>query len=155
MTIEITVNWCEDCSTVEMDQSITICKVCTVPLTPIGFVKKERPDIGGALKRGTCGCGKPAMLKGHDSRGRKRYRSDCSSCRHATRKYPVTHCELCGVKSTGKGTIERDHIDGNRSNNNPENLQSLCTDCHKKKTSKDIDNRVYKKLRESIDGKNG
>jgi hypothetical protein len=149
MTIEITVNWCEDCSIIEMDQSIDRCKLCLLPFTTIGFVQKEKPDIGGSLERGTCGCGKPTMLKGHDNKGRKRYRSNCSACRYAARKYPVTHCEICGLDSKGKGTIERDHIDGDRSNNKPENLQSLCSDCHKQKTSRDIELGIYKKMRKN------
>jgi hypothetical protein len=39
-------------------------------------------------------------------------------------------CELCGKT---EGRLEMDHIDGDRSNNEPENLQLLCVSCHKKK----------------------
>jgi 5-methylcytosine-specific restriction endonuclease McrA len=138
-----------------MDQGITICKVCLIPLTPIGFVQKEKPDIGGTVERGTCGCGKPTGSKGIDNKGRRRYRSQCDPCRIASLKHRKNTCEFCGVEPEGKGMIDIDHIDGNRSNNNPENLQSLCKDCHKAKTTLDVEAKLYKKVRENINGKNG
>jgi 5-methylcytosine-specific restriction endonuclease McrA len=150
MTIEITVNWCEDCSIIEMDQSIDRCKLCLLPFTTIGFVQKEkRLNVGGSTQRRNCKCGKPTVNKGLDQNGKKRYRSQCSGCRVNSWKHRKNICELCGVQPEGKGMIDIDHIDGDRSNNKPENLQSLCKDCHKKKTSEDLKNKVYKQVRKS------
>src|SRR3990172_865620 len=42
-------------------------------------------------------------------------------------------CNNCKKKL---GLYDFDHIDGNRSNNSPENCQALCLNCHAKKTRK-------------------
>ena len=43
-------------------------------------------------------------------------------------------CELCGWGEinpvTGKSPLEINHIDGDSSNNRPENLQVICPNCH-------------------------
>jgi hypothetical protein len=144
--------YCKDCNIVDMTEEATMCNDCDKELENIGFVEvtktvQARFHIGGRLERGFCNCGKPAMLKGHDSKGRKTYRSQCSACRYAAMKYPVTHCEACGVESTGKGTIHRDHIDGDRSNNCFNNLQALCKDCHQQKTSVEAKAGLYRKVK--------
>ena len=60
-------------------------------------------------------------------------------------------CQCCGCKSDGKRTnlIVCHHIDGDRQNNSPSNLITLCTQCHcslHKKYSKYILRRsnIYK-----------
>ena len=40
----------------------------------------------------------------------------------------------CAICKTSAGIWDYDHIDGNRSNNNPHNLQVLCPNCHAKKS---------------------
>jgi 5-methylcytosine-specific restriction endonuclease McrA len=42
--------------------------------------------------------------------------------------------------SIARGMLETDHIDGNHLNNDPANLQALCTRCHRKKTLINGDN---------------
>jgi 5-methylcytosine-specific restriction endonuclease McrA len=44
-------------------------------------------------------------------------------------KYRRERCEQCA--STNKLTVH--HADGNKKNNRPENLQTLCWPCHAKK----------------------
>lgn len=43
-------------------------------------------------------------------------------------------CQACGFKATHKCQLDLDHIDGNHSNNDPTNLQTLCANCHRLKT---------------------
>lgn len=40
----------------------------------------------------------------------------------------------CAICKRSTGVWDYDHIDGNRSNNNPCNLQLLCPNCHAKKS---------------------
>lgn len=43
-------------------------------------------------------------------------------------------CSRCGFIPTDKCQIDSDHIDGNHRNNDPQNLQALCANCHRLKT---------------------
>lgn len=43
-------------------------------------------------------------------------------------------CQQCGFKADHSCQIDVDHIDGNRNNNEPSNLQLLCANCHRLKT---------------------
>ena len=80
------------------------------------------------------------------------FRSTCNSCNNAGRGagpfrigvVPVKkdYCEnqdaRLGVECTstieGRWQLDVDHIDGNNSNNDPDNLQTLCKNCHAKKS---------------------
>lgn len=59
-----------------------------------------------------------------------------ASERRRRRKKILTDCVRCGATEN----IEIDHKDGDRHNNSLDNLQCLCTDCHKLKT---IENKEY------------
>ena len=50
------------------------------------------------------------------------------------REYKKTYCEYCGFVAVDKRQLDVDHIDGNHSNNNENNLQTLCANCHRLKT---------------------
>jgi len=43
-------------------------------------------------------------------------------------------CEHCGFVPQHKSQLDVDHIDGNKKNNDPSNLQTLCANCHRLKT---------------------
>jgi hypothetical protein len=43
-------------------------------------------------------------------------------------------CELCGFIPVHICQLDVDHIDGNNSNNEESNLQTLCANCHRLKT---------------------
>ena len=43
-------------------------------------------------------------------------------------------CECCGFIAVHKCQLDVDHIDGNHDNNHPDNLQTLCSNCHRLKT---------------------
>ena len=48
--------------------------------------------------------------------------------------YKKTSCEFCGFLPVHTCQLDVDHIDGNHSNNEPSNLQTLCANCHRLKT---------------------
>lgn len=52
-------------------------------------------------------------------------------------------CIICGIdqkthKQKYKHDLNVDHIDGNKTNNNLDNFQTLCVSCHMKKHNKEI-----------------
>ena len=49
-------------------------------------------------------------------------------------RYKKQHCEYCGFIPIDLCQLDVDHIDGNRNNSLPENLQTLCANCHRLKT---------------------
>lgn len=62
------------------------------------------------------------------------------------KKYPhklhkKTYCENsdCGFVAKHPAQLHVDHIDGNSSNNDPNNLQTLCANCHAYKTAMNED----------------
>ena len=79
---------------------------------------------------------------------------------HPYLKYRKTYCEnidsrlgeRCTSNIFWKGMLDVDHIDGNSSNNNPENLQTLCKCCHAYKTniSEDWKTPGRKAIKESL-----
>ena len=50
------------------------------------------------------------------------------------RKYKKDYCETCGFMAQHSVQLDVDHIDGNHKNNDPTNLQTLCSNCHRLKT---------------------
>jgi 5-methylcytosine-specific restriction endonuclease McrA len=62
---------------------------------------------------------------------------------HPYLKHRKDYCEnvdgrlghKCTATIVWNGQLQVDHIDGNHSNNNPENLQTLCANCHSLKTN--------------------
>ena len=43
-------------------------------------------------------------------------------------------CESCGFIALHSVQLDIDHIDGNHSNNEVDNLMTLCSNCHRLKT---------------------
>lgn len=70
------------------------------------------------------------------------YKKYCSPCEgkiynikdNTYRGYKKDKCEKCGFIPIHPCQLDVDHIDGNHSNNNEENLQTLCANCHRLKT---------------------
>ena len=50
------------------------------------------------------------------------------------RRHLGKSCELCGFIPINKCQLDVDHKDGVHSNNSPDNLQTLCANCHRLKT---------------------
>lgn len=70
-----------------------------------------------------------------------KFRRSCQSCRlYPYRQFKKKSCEFCGFVAVNSCQLDVDHIDGNHSNNDESNLQTLCANCHRLKThmSKDI-----------------
>lgn len=59
-------------------------------------------------------------------------------------------CEKCGFSALHPAQLHVDHIDGDNSNNDPENLQTLCANCHAYKTAMKADWKPNK-FSQSID----
>jgi hypothetical protein len=83
------------------------------------------------IERPLCGCGKPVMYRGKTVLGFTIWKSGCATCQKAAIKKRKDKCEKCG----NKNDLQTDHIDGDRSNNNSYNLQTLCHPCHNIKTT--------------------
>lgn len=69
------------------------------------------------------------------SRGGGRWRSVCMSHHkkpHMEAKAAV--CECCGFVPAHPCQLDVDHKDGDHSNNEPDNLITLCANCHRLKT---------------------
>lgn len=96
-------------------------------------------NIGGALYRKECGCGNPVASKGTDEQGRQRWKSRCSTCIRYGQRTKGPNCERCGFVPEDSIQLDVDHIDGNPSNNDKSNTQTLCANCHRLKTKQNQD----------------
>jgi hypothetical protein len=54
------------------------------------------------------------------------------------RKHKQNECCKCGFIPEHRCQLDVDHIDGNRDNGDPSNLQTLCANCHRLKTFKQL-----------------
>lgn len=69
----------------------------------------------------------------HASLGK--WRTVCKSCLvkpYTRAKKPS--CEECGFVPVHPCQLDVDHVDGNKANASPENLRTLCANCHRLKT---------------------
>jgi hypothetical protein len=96
------------------------------------------------------GCLNTAKKAGISKLGFVRYRKYCN--KHNKQYYEKNYrlhkkdqCEKCGFIAEHECQLDVDHIDGNRNNNHPLNLQTLCANCHRFKTHL---NKEYKKAPE-------
>ena len=76
--------------------------------------------------------------------------TDYLNSKHPYRKHRKTSCEnksgflgfRCNYKIIHSSQLEVDHINGNPHDNSPNNLQTLCSNCHKYKTWLNKDTRT-------------
>lgn len=50
------------------------------------------------------------------------------------KRFKLDHCERCGFIPEDLVQLDIDHINGDRTNNDSSNLQTLCANCHRLKT---------------------
>jgi len=50
------------------------------------------------------------------------------------REHKGNSCEVCGFTAVHECQLDVDHVDNNHENNEPSNLQTLCSNCHRLKT---------------------
>lgn len=72
------------------------------------------------------------LYAGPKTKERKRKATDLNKRPYL--KYKKGYCECCGFLPTHSCQLDVDHVDGNHKNNNPDNLQTLCANCHRLKT---------------------
>ena len=119
--------------------------------------------------RPTCvniGCDRKVHLANRSSTGRPVYRPVCSAChkskgnvREGVTGVKKDYCENrdgrlgfeCTATIMGYLQLDMDHIDGNHYNNTPENIQTLCKNCHSWKSHVNEDHLNFMKTPEHID----
>ena len=119
-------------------------------IRPICAECKRNPGRSkGKDKHGRCiftsfcsGCSKRRRREGRQGRANdpltpeqwRQKRSRLNSKRRRHRAFVKPACERCGFVPEHMAQLEVDHIDMNRWNNDPINLQTLCANCHRLKT---------------------
>ena len=70
------------------------------------------------------------------NKGYGRYGATCNACHKATYQRPYlkfrgTECEICSHRPMFRGSLDVHHRDGDKKNDDPSNLQTLCATCHR------------------------
>lgn len=104
---------------------IALCKHCGIE-----FLKNRKDKIF---------CSRKCKVKAKDKRLERRTKKNKSKIKARNRKKRFQHlkdtkCNSCGFVAIHPCQLDIDHIDGNHSNNNLYNLQTLCANCHRIKT---------------------
>ena len=98
----------------------------------------------GSTKRGLCPCGKNTRNVGVNKHGITVYGVLCVSCHKANTKDKKNYCQNCGFVALHSVQLDIDHKDGNKRNNNSDNLWTICSNCHRLKTHANKDwNKKY------------
>lgn len=85
--------------------------------------------------QGLCQCGNVQSFEHyHKKTGKKIYRVLCNTCHRKGKRTKKSYCENCGFVALHPCQLDIDHIDGNKTNNQDSNLQTLCANCHRIKT---------------------
>lgn len=116
-------------------------------------------DVNAEKRTAVCvECG-PVSLRamGYSPQGKKLWR--CKKVRVEEFKkrerpwlsYRGTKCEHCGFIPEHPCQLDVDHIDGNNSNNDPSNYQTLCANCHRLKTYRNKDWQIKEPLVQGLE----
>lgn len=93
----------------------------------------------GSKERRECPCGKLSRNVGIGKDGIRRYGVLCYGCHKANTKDKKMYCENCGFQALHSVQLDIDHRDGNKRNNEPDNLWTVCANCHRIKTHANMD----------------
>lgn len=74
-------------------------------------------------------------------RGYSRSKKAAAVDRKPYRRYIKASCERCGFVPEHVCQLDVDHVDGDKANNDPTNLMTLCANCHRLKTYESGDYR--------------
>jgi hypothetical protein len=105
----------------------------------IACQKEKKWDGWLVMDRPLCGCGNLCAYKGVDKWGNKVYRARCQKCRTEGQRHKSDTCVRCGFWAEDPVQMDVDHIDNDPSNNEKQNLQTLCANCHRLKTKQNND----------------
>lgn len=82
-------------------------------------------------------CGvNPKRKKGYTLKGTQRYDKVCRLCHRINTsgpwlKYRGESCEECGYTPMFTRSLDVHHRDGDKTNNDPSNLKTVCATCHR------------------------
>lgn len=103
----------------------------------------KRLRTGTQFERGLCiECEKKPQKSNGKKNGQQIYKPRCCACDKKLFNYASNKniklkkkfCESCGFRPLHRVQLDVDHIDGNKKNYDPSNLQTLCANCHRLKT---------------------
>ena len=100
-----------------------VCVVCNK--------NKQRKNSKGKFKALCRGCDEKINA---GEKTRERRRKKATERKRPYTKYKKGYCESCGFIPNLSCQLDIDHIDGDHKNNSPENLMTLCANCHRLKT---------------------
>ena len=88
-------------------------------------------------------CNKLSRNVGKNKHGQTIYDVLCKSCHKNRMKNKTLKCQYPGCDFVAKHSVQIhiDHKDGNKRNNNPDNLWCICANCHALKTAINHDYR--------------
>ncbi len=104
---------------------------------------------------------RPCRENGISKNGFIKYQKYCTTCRKAVynqtngaktiktlgyKLHKKGFCETCGFIPIDPCQLDVDHIDSDGMNNDPDNLQTLCANCHRLKTHNDRNKKGEKIL---------
>ena len=112
---------------VDTEKRTAICAVCgPVRIRHGGYAKKSGQIVWRCIKTANRRPGRGGKAS------RQRYMSKRRSSKERRRlAFKKDTCERCGFKAVHPNQIDIHHVDGDRTNDTPENWQSLCANCHR------------------------
>jgi hypothetical protein len=101
-------------------------------------MKHKLSEINEETRTAICSVCGPTKIKLRDAKLPITNRYKCHVVyrrfRYPNSVHRKDYCEHCDFKPVHISQLDVDHIDGNRNNNDPSNLQTLCANCHRLKT---------------------